>query len=185
MFSGNLDHAMDASEIYRRRLSANALTLGGYKEELYVGFKEFRESLTRRGEKKTDVEFIFAGFVEGDAQVFVGREPLVANSPFLSWAYHAFGLMGISRLLGVTEIAMAILISLRPVNARLSAYGSIGTMLMFSITLTLLFTTPGVIAPGYSFPVLSANVGQFLAKDLVFLGAATWTAGEALRAARR
>lgn len=43
-----------------------------------------------------------------------------------------------------------------------------------------MFSTPGVIAPGYSFPVLSANVGQFLAKDLVLLGAALWTAGEAL-----
>ncbi len=113
-----------------------------------------------------------------------GIEPLVANSPFLSWAYHAFGLQGISRLLGTSEIVFGLLIAMRPVSARISSYGSFGAILMFLITLTLMFTTPGVIAPGYSFPVLSADVGQFLAKDLVLLGAAVWTAGEALHAAR-
>ncbi len=55
-----------------------------------------------------------------------GIEPLVAKSPFLAWAYHAFGLEGIARLLGVSEIIFGILILLRPVNPRLSAYGSIG-----------------------------------------------------------
>jgi len=114
-----------------------------------------------------------------------GIEPLVANSPFLAWAYHAFGLEGIARLLGVSEIIFGILILLRPVNPRFSAYGSIAAVVMFLITLTLMFSTPGVIAPGYSFPVLSANIGQFLAKDLVLLGAAIWTAGESLVASRR
>ena len=114
-----------------------------------------------------------------------GIEPLVANSPFLSWAYNAFGLQGISRLLGISEIIFGLLILMRPVNPKLSAYGSCAAILMFLITLSLLFTTPGVIAPGYSFPVLSANVGQFIAKDLILLGAAIWTAGEAFMAVRR
>lgn len=114
-----------------------------------------------------------------------GIEPLVANSPFLAWAYQAFGLRSVSQLLGVTEIALGLLICMRSVNARLSAIGSLGSALMFAITLSLLLTTPGVIAPGYSFPVLSANVGQFIAKDLVLLGVAIWTAGEGLRAARQ
>ncbi len=128
---------------------------------------------------------IWVGGLKFTAYEAKGIEPLVANSPFLAWAYHAFGLEGISRLLGVSEILFGLLISLRPINARLSAYGSIAAVLMFLITLSLLFSTPGVIAPGYSFPVLSANVGQFVAKDLVLLGAAIWTAGEALVASRR
>jgi len=37
--------------------------------------------------------------------------------------------------------------------------------------------------PGYGFPFLSMT-GGFLAKDILMLGAAVWTAGEALRAAR-
>lgn len=114
-----------------------------------------------------------------------GIEPLVANSPFLAWAYHAFGLQGIAGLLGTFEIVAGLLISLRPISPRLSAAGSIGAVFMFCVTLSLLLTTPGVIAPGYAFPVLSAEVGQFLAKDLIFLGAALWTAGEALAASGR
>ena len=113
-----------------------------------------------------------------------GIEPLVMNSPFLAWAYHAFGLFGVARLLGIIEIVVGLLILLRAVNARLSALGSIAAAFMFLITLSLLFSTPGVIAPGYSFPVLSADVGQFIAKDLVLLGASIWTAGEALLASR-
>ena len=114
-----------------------------------------------------------------------GIEPLVSNSPFLSWAYHAFGLEGISRLLGAAEILFGLLILLRPLSPRLSACGSIAAVLMFLITISLLFSTPGVIAPGYAFPVLSANIGQFVAKDLILLGAAIWTAGEALVAGQR
>ncbi len=127
---------------------------------------------------------IWVGGLKFTAYEAKGIEPLVANSPFLAWAYHAFGLEGIARLLGIAEILFGVLILLRPFNARVSAYGSMAAALMFLITLSLLFTTPGVIAPGYSFPVLSANVGQFVAKDLVLLGAAIWTAGEALLASR-
>jgi uncharacterized membrane protein YkgB len=36
--------------------------------------------------------------------------------------------------------------------------------------------------PGYGFPFLS-GAGQFLIKDLIFLGAAIWTAGDSLEAA--
>ncbi len=113
-----------------------------------------------------------------------GIEPLVMNSPFLAWAYHAFGLVGVARLLGTIEIIVGLLVLLRAVNARLSALGSMAAALMFLITLSLLFSTPGVIAPGYSFPVLSANVGQFVINDLVLLGVSIWTAGEALLASR-
>jgi len=54
---------------------------------------------------------------------------------------------------------------------------------MFLITLTFVLTTPGVWQPGYGFPFPSPMPGQFLLKDLMLLGAAIWTAGEALRAA--
>lgn len=38
---------------------------------------------------------------------------------------------------------------------------------------------------GYGFPFPSPMPGQFLAKDIVLLGAAIWTAGEALSASER
>lgn len=80
-------------------------------------------------------------------------------------------------------LVVVLLIACRRLSAKVSAIGSIGAMIMFLITLTFLFSTPGVWQPEYGFPFLSPMLGQFIAKDLLFLGAATWSAGEALTAA--
>ncbi len=58
-------------------------------------------------------------------------------------------------------------------------------MLLFLSTLSFLFSTPGVTAASAGgFPVLSVLPGQFLLKDLVLIGAALWTLGDSLGAAR-
>jgi reactive chlorine resistance protein C len=44
------------------------------------------------------------------------------------------------------------------------------------------FTAPGWESSLGGFPALSASVGQFLIKDIVLLGAAIWTCGEAYSA---
>ncbi|CAN5170208.1 DUF417 family protein [soil metagenome] len=108
---------------------------------------------------------------------------LVANSPLMSWMYSVMSVQGASILIGVIEIVLGLLIATRPFAPLLSAIGSFGVIIMSLITLTFIFTTPGVWQPGYGFPFLSMT-GAFLAKDLLILGAAIWTAGEALRAAR-
>lgn len=107
-----------------------------------------------------------------------------SHSPLLSWAYQFSSVRGFSSVLGVVELTLAALIALRPVWAKASAIGSLGAIAMFSTTLSFLITTPGVWQEGYGFPALSASPGQFLVKDVVLLGAAIWTAGEALWAAR-
>lgn len=114
-----------------------------------------------------------------------GIQGLVANSPFMSWAYSVFSVRSFAALLGVVEITLGILIATRPIAPFVSAIGSIGAIIMFLITLSFLLTTPGVWQPGYGFPFPSPFPGQFLTKDILLLGAAIWTAGEALRAARR
>jgi uncharacterized membrane protein YkgB len=53
---------------------------------------------------------------------------------------------------------------------------------MFLTTLTFLVTTPGWEPSLGGFPALSAMPGQFVLKDVVLLGAALFTAGEALSA---
>ncbi|MDQ3138742.1 MAG: DUF417 family protein [Gemmatimonadota bacterium] len=107
---------------------------------------------------------------------------LVANSPLMSWGYSVMSVRGFAALIGVIEIALGLLIATRPFAPKLSAIGSLGVIGMALITLTFVLTTPGVWQPGYGFPYLSMT-GAFLAKDLLLLGAAVWTAGEALRAA--
>ena len=54
--------------------------------------------------------------------------------------------------------------------------------MMFLTTLSFLFSTPGWEASLGGFPALSVVPGQFLLKDVVLLGAAVWSLGEALTA---
>jgi reactive chlorine resistance protein C len=113
-----------------------------------------------------------------------GIEPLVAHSPLMSWMYHFLGVRAFSNALGVVEVAIAILIGLRHWSAKASALGSGGAILMFLTTLSFLFSTPGW-EPGLGgFPSLSALPGQFLLKDVVLLGAALWSFGEAWTSCR-
>jgi reactive chlorine resistance protein C len=114
-----------------------------------------------------------------------GISAFVSNSPLMSWAYQLLSKGQFSALLGGTELLAALLIAVRPYSPRLSAAGSAMAVGMFLTTLTFLFSTPGVVEPSLGFPALSALPGQFLIKDVVLLGAALSTLGEALRAVRR
>ncbi len=126
---------------------------------------------------------LWVGLLKFTAYESEGIQPLVANSPLMSWTYGVMTVRSLSAVLGVIEIVLGLLIALRKFSPRLSAFGSLGAIFMFLITLTFALTTPGVWQPGYGFPFPTPMPGQFIAKDLLFLGAAIWTAGEALRAA--
>lgn len=127
---------------------------------------------------------VVVGALKFTAYEAEGVQGFVANSPLMSWAYSVFSVRSFAALLGVVEITLGILIATRPIAPRVSAIGSIGAIFMFLITLSFLLTTPGVWQPGYGFPFPSPMPGQFLTKDILSIGAAIWTAGEALRAAR-
>lgn len=114
-------------------------------------------------------------FTAGEAQ---GIQPLVANSPLMFWLYRVFSLQGVSNVIGVIEIVVAVLIAVRPFSARLSFIGSIGAIITFVLTVTFLFSTPGAFQFSHGFPLLG-DAGQFLIKDLVLLGVSIWTAAEA------
>ncbi len=114
-------------------------------------------------------------FTAGEAQ---GIQPLVANSPLMFWLYRIFSLQGVSNLIGVIEIVIALLIALRPFSARFSFMGSIGATITFVLTVSFLLSTPGALQFSHGVPLLG-DAGQFLIKDLVLLGASIWTAAEA------
>ncbi len=109
--------------------------------------------------------------------------PLITHSPLMSWFYNILSVRALSATLGTLQIIAALLIAFRYVSPRLSALGSAMAVMLFLGTLSLLFTTPGVTTAG-GFPVLSALPGQALIKDIVYLGAALWTLGDSLGAAR-
>jgi uncharacterized membrane protein YkgB len=113
-------------------------------------------------------------FLEFEAEAI---RPLIDNHPLMSWMYPAFGVRGASALIGVIELVSAALIAARRFAPQLSAIGSSFAAGIFVVTLSFLFTTPGALSP-------TNAMGGFLMKDLSLLGAALYTAAEALSAAR-
>lgn len=112
-------------------------------------------------------------------------QPLVANSPLMSWLYGIFSVQAFSSWLGVLEIAIALMITARPISARISAAGSALAAVLFLGTLSFMLSTPPVWETTLGgFPALSVAPGQFLLKDLGLLGVSIWTLGEALTGLR-
>jgi uncharacterized membrane protein YkgB len=111
-------------------------------------------------------------------------QPLVANSPFMGWLYDIFSVYTFSALLGVFEVAAAVLLAIKPLFPKLSIVGSVQAIVLFLATISFLFTTPGIGEPaGGGFPALSL-IGEFLLKDIPLLGLSFWTLADAIRAVR-
>jgi uncharacterized membrane protein YkgB len=110
---------------------------------------------------------------------------LIQHSPLMSWLYDFLSFDALAAALGTMEIVAAILLAVHPLWPRLSALGSMLAIVLFLGTTSFLFTTPGVVATfANGVPVLSAQPGQFLLKDLVLLGVSFATLGESLKAAQ-
>lgn len=120
-------------------------------------------------------------FMDYEAQ---GIQPLVSESPFMSWLYDIFSVYAFSALLGAFEITAAVLLAVKPWWPRVSIFGSLLAMALFVATISFMFTTPGVFdAAQGGFPALSLE-GGFLMKDIALLGISAWTLSDALRATR-
>jgi reactive chlorine resistance protein C len=114
--------------------------------------------------------FGLAKFTAAEAAVI---HPLLVHSPILFWLPKVFDQQLSSDIVGVVEIALALMMASRPIAPRLSAVGSYGVAASLAITLSFLITTPE----------LDPALGGFIVKDLTLAGVALWSAGEALRAA--
>jgi uncharacterized membrane protein YkgB len=126
------------------------------------------------------------GLMKFTAYEAEGIRLYVTNSPLLSWVYGPMSVRDFSAVLGVVEVAIAILIAARPYSPRASALGSALAVGMFLTTLSFLSTTPGVWEPSAGgFPALSGKPGQFLIKDLALLGISLWSLGESWKASVR
>ena len=154
----------------------------GLIEETMSGIEIFGSRVLRYG---LALVIFWIGMMKFTAYEAKGIQPLVAHSPFLGWMYNLWTVRQFSAGLGVVEIAIAILIALRPWSPKACAIGSAAAVLMFLTTLSFLFSTPGWESSLGGFPALSAHPGQFLLKDVVLLGAAIWSLGEALVTAGR
>jgi reactive chlorine resistance protein C len=151
------------------------------------------KNLVQIGEKLSDLGIIviryglvlvifWIGAMKFTAYEANGIQPLVANSPLMSWLYGFLSVQAFSNLLGVVEIAIAVMIGLRWLSPKVSAIGSVLATLMFLTTMSFLFSTPGWEPSLGGFPALAVVPGQFLLKDIVLFGASVWSLGESLAA---
>jgi len=159
----SMDHQIAASALPRRaelRLEAMGITISRYGLAAVL---------------------LLIGLLKFTAAEAAGIQPLIAHSPLMSWMYLVLGVQGTSNLIGLIEIALAVLIALRPLSPTASFAGSLGSIVTFLLTISFLFSTPGAVEFNHGLPVLG-DAGQFLIKDVVLLGASLWTASEALMA---
>src|SRR4051794_41856340 len=89
------------------------------------------------------IVLLWIGGMKFTAYEAEGIKPLVANSPLMSWVYRVMSVSGFTSLLGVVEIAIGILIALRPVWPMGSAVGSGLAAGVFLTALRFLVTPPG------------------------------------------
>ncbi|HBP89376.1 MAG TPA: hypothetical protein DD706_16950 [Nitrospiraceae bacterium] len=129
------------------------------------------------------IVFLWIGAMKFTAYEAQAIQPLVANSPFMSWLYGLFSIQAFSNGLGVLELTIGLMIAAREISPLVSAIGSALGAVLFLGTLSFMVSTPPVWEASLGgFPALSVAPGQFLLKDLALLGAAVWTCGESLEA---
>ena len=84
------------------------------------------------------IVLLWIGGMKFTAYEAEGIKPLVAHSPAMSWVYRVMSVGRFASLLGVVEIAIGVLIALRPVWPKGSAVGSGLAAGMFLTTLSFL-----------------------------------------------
>lgn len=106
-------------------------------------------------------------------------KPLIGGTPWLSWLYPVFGEVGASRLLGVVEIATAVLLLASPWSPWAGVLGGALGATTFAITVSIMFALPVWEASIGGFPWINP-LGSFLIKDVALLGISLVVMGESL-----
>lgn len=115
------------------------------------------------------VIFLTFGIQKFTPQSAHGIAQFISNSPFVGWLT-VFGTRGEAYVLGVVELAIAVLLAIGAFSPALSAVGSLMGVGTFLITWSFFFTTPGVVKWSLSTDPIAWNLaGEFLFKDIVLL----------------
>jgi reactive chlorine resistance protein C len=118
------------------------------------------------------VIFLWFGCMKFTGYEAHGIAPFIEHSPIIGWLNVSFGIQGSSDVIGVLELATAGALILGSLIGFFSALGAAMSCATYLITLSFMFSTPGVTAaPLGGFPWLSGDIGQFLIKDVVLLAA--------------
>ncbi len=102
--------------------------------------------------------------------------PLVESHPLMNWMFSILSVQGVSNLIGITEIIVAIGMVIGVWKPKLGYWSGLAAVVIFITTLSFLFTLSGVWKIVDGVPVTEF----FIFKDVVFLGVA-WLSVERSR----
>jgi uncharacterized membrane protein YkgB len=113
--------------------------------------------------------YFFFGYQKWFNYEAQGLIPFFTHGPLIFWMYPVFGVKGASYFLGVSEWLFGGLLFAGFWNKKLSVLGSLGSVLTFVTTVTIIPFMPDGWAPSAGgFPAMVGNVA-FLMKDVVLL----------------
>lgn len=104
-------------------------------------------------------------------------EGLVKNSSLVSWLYKITGVQGVSNIIGSIEIVAGVCLLLSFFWKKAGVLGGILSVITFLVTLSFLFTTPGVFSTVDGVPVTEF----FILKDLMALGISLMVLGTSIQ----
>jgi uncharacterized membrane protein YkgB len=118
------------------------------------------------------VMLLWAGSYKMTAPGAEGIVPLVSNSPLIWWHFKLLGPYVGSDIIGLTEIAAALLLIAGYFKPKAGIVGGLMATLMFFTTSTMVLSTPGAIisVPGIEHMRYMSFLGLFLFKDVISLG---------------
>jgi uncharacterized membrane protein YkgB len=160
-------HALTEAPVVDRRLSIDA-RLGSASAFLTRAGQGFsRWSLV--------LVLIAFGLYKFTAVEAAAIRPMVEHSPLMSWLYRVTSEQGASNVVGLVELITAALLGWHRWSPRVATLGGALAMATFLVTLSFLFTTPGVGE--------NPDAVGFLIKDVFLFGSALVATAASARAA--
>jgi uncharacterized membrane protein YkgB len=118
--------------------------------------------------------YFFFGYQKWFDYEAKGLVPFFTHGPLIFWMYPVFGVKGSTYFLGASEWLFGALLLAGFWNKRLSVIGSLGSVLTFLCTVTIIpFMPDGWAASAGGFPAMVGNVA-FLMKDVVLLAVSVY-----------
>ena len=126
---------------------------------------DFKKTGYTLGVMATIIVLLWIGILKFTPSEAMAIKGYVSNSFLMSWLYSVTSVQGVSNIIGIFEIATAILLIASFWNKKLGLIGGYLTAIIFLTTLSFLLTTPGIWKVSEGVVVTDF----FVLKDLAFL----------------
>lgn len=162
---------MNPSNKFEMKEESGLVRLAAWIEDRNLAFLVISIGMT--------VMLLWAGSFKMTRPGAEGIIPLVSNSPLIWWHFKVFGPYIGSDLIGLTEWLYAALILVGYFKPKAGIAGGLVGVVIFFTTSTMLFSTPGALISVPGIPVMRymSNLGLFLYKDILSLGASLYLIG--------